>query len=241
MASKLRMVFGGFSESAKPISSLMDDLDAEAPLLLKSEAVRLKHVAIRSASVVLLSGFLESFLRQAAEVFFKELSKRGIKYSELPELMRTKHFVAGLEHIQKVAKSDYRLDKQFSMTRLALGSLMDPPEKGGAMLYWEAFAMTKGNPGPDVLNEYLRGFGVQDPLVAAATAGNIDPGLLKISLESFIKLRNECAHTGTAKSTPQPSDIRDFVFLLRRLTLGISKVLDRRLVDLYQHAIAARI
>jgi hypothetical protein len=240
MPSNLRALFGVFSDSAKPISQLMDDIDKEAALALKSSVVRGKHMAVRSASVVLLSGLLESFLRQSAEAFFEDLGRRGLKYDELPADMRATHFVAGLEWAQKVAKSDRKGDPNFNQTRVALGRLTEPASKGLPALVWQAFANTKGNPGPDVIADYLRSFGVKDPLKAVSEAGGADPGFLRISLESFISLRNECAHTGTSKNAPQPSEIRDLVHLLRRLALGVSKVLDVKLSEIYAKAVAAR-
>jgi len=237
MPSKLRVQFRTFSESAKPIVKLMDDMDADVANALGNSMVRDKHAAVRNASVVLLSGFLESFLKQSAEAFFDELRSRGIRYSELPQRMRKVHFSGGLSEIQKIAKDD---DDVFSDTQVALGRLAGPSRDDVASLYWQAFAVTKGNPGSVVVKEYLKNFDIKNPLNALAVEVSSDETLIDMTLDSFISLRNECAHTGRAKNTPKTSEVRDFVFFLRRLTLGISRVLERTVSDLYARALAAR-
>ena len=232
MASGLRLQFRTFSEAAKPIASLMDDVDAEASAALRNAAVRAKHVAVRSASLVLLSGFLESFLRQGAEAFFTELSDKGLKYSQLPAEMHKVHFVNGLDWMAKRAARREEFAGGFADTITALTRVAEPPTKNMSALLWEAFAVTKGNPGPDVIAEYMKNFGVSDGLRRIGEAGNVDPAFLRASLTSFIKLRNECAHTGAAKNPPLPSDVRDYVDLLRRLALGVSRVLEKRVSEL---------
>jgi hypothetical protein len=233
MASKLREAFRTFSESAKPILNLMDDIDAGASLAMRSGIVRAKHEAIRSASVVLLSGFLESFLRKCAEVFFDELVRRNLGYSQLPEAMRQHHFVAGLDEVRKIARIDKSdSSRTFERTIASIGRLVNAPNSQLSALYWEAFAITNGNPGPEVVSEYLRKFAIKDPMKRIAAAVNTTEPLLRLKLTSFIALRNECAHTGRAKSTPQPSEVKDFVHLLRLLTLAITKVLDKQVAHL---------
>lgn len=233
MASSLRKVFGAFSDSAKPILRLMDDVDAQAPQAMRSAITRAKHEAIRSASVVLLSGLLESFLRRCAEVFFEELVRRNLGYSQLPEAMREHHFVGGLEEVREVARRDRKdASPTFQKTLACLDRLVKAPSTKASALYWEAFAVTRGNPGPDAICDYLRNFAISDPMKRIANAVDTTETLLRLKLTSFIELRNECAHTGRTKSTPQPSQVRDFVHLLRQLTLGITKVLDRQVVNL---------
>ncbi len=213
----------------------MDDIDNEASAALRNSIVREKHVALRSASLVLLSGFLESFLRQSAEAFFNELSDKGLRYSQLPIEMHKVHFANGLDWAAKNSRSE-DVALKFAETITALTRIYDPPTRNVASLLWEAFAVTKGNPGPDVIAGYMRNFGVSDGLRRIADAGNIDSTFLRASLTSFIKLRNECAHTGAAKNPPLPSEVRDYVDLLRRLTLGVSRVLEKRVVEVFSAA-----
>jgi hypothetical protein len=50
--------------------------------------------------------------------------------------------------------------------------------------------------------------------------------VLRIALDSFLSLRHECAHTGTASTVPTASEIRDFCDLLESIASGIVKVLE---------------
>lgn len=215
----------------------MDDMDSDVAAALRSSIVRDKHAAVRSASIVLLSGFLESFLRQCAEVFFDELERKGVRYADLPVSMHKIHFVVGLAEAQKVAKVD---DDDFSQTMATLGKLADPRTRDLPDLYWKAFAVTKGNPGPEVLTEYLKNFGVKDPLQVVGAMVKLDATFIRLNLQSFISLRNECAHSGKTKKTPSTQDVRDFVHFLRQLTLGISRVLEVVVRDLCRQAVENR-
>jgi len=212
-------------------------MDSDVAAALRSSIVRDKHAAVRSASIVLLSGFLESFLRQCAEVFFEELERKGVRYAELPVSMHKVHFVGGLAEAQKVVKGD---DDDFSQTMAALGMLADPRTRNLPALYWKAFAVTKGNPGPDVLADYLKNFGVKNPLQAIGDMVELDATFIRLNLQSFISLRNECAHSGKTKKTPSTQDVREFVHFLRQLTLGISRVLEGTVKDLYRRAVENR-
>lgn len=237
MSKNLRKLFQVFSTSSRPIVGLMDDMDAQVAEALRNAIVREKHAAIRSASVVLLSGYLESFLRQSAEIFFDEIHGKGVRYKELPKIMHRTHFISGVNNIQRSVKDD---DEFFSKTILALKNLTDPVSNDLSKLYWNAFANTKGNPGPDVIKDYLRNFGVSDPFRVLAEKIRIDQNLIDITLNSFISLRNECAHTGTTRNTPTTSEVRDFVYFLRRLTLGISRALEGAVANTYAQALTYR-
>lgn len=242
MAKRLRKLFLEFSNSSKPINRLMDDIDSQASQALKDSDTRRKHEAIKSASIVLLSGYLESFMRDVAEAFFFEARERGIKFRELPAVMHETHFIAGLEEAARIAKNDKKqADPQFQSTRTAIRAISVPPDSDISSLFWRAFAVTKGNPGPNVLSDFLKNFGIQSPLAQLAAVTNFGEGYLRTNLETFIKLRNECAHTGSVKNTPFPSAMRDYVHFLRVLTLGVTKLLDKKLVEIDANARASRI
>lgn len=242
MAKKLRKLFLDFSNSSKPINRLMDDIDSEAIQALKDGDTRQKHEAIKSASIVLLSGYLESFMRDVAEAFFSEARNRGIRFKELPVVMHETHFIAGLEEAARIAKNDKKqADPLFQNTRTAIRAISAPPDSDISSLFWRAFAATKGNPGPNVMSDFLKNFGIQSPLAQLAAATTFGEGYLRTTLETFIKLRNECAHTGSVKNTPLPSTMRDYVHFLRVLTLGITKILDKKLVEIDTSAKASRI
>jgi hypothetical protein len=113
------------------------------------------------------------------------------------------------------------LAKTLDATRrlASVGSLQAPYE-----LLWEAFAQTKANPGPDEIGDYLKRFDIANPLPSLAAAMNATQGTLVLSLRSFIQIRNECAHTGTAKIVPTTSDVRSYCRLIEDLGAGIIAV-----------------
>ncbi|MGN4194944.1 HEPN domain-containing protein [Burkholderia gladioli] len=233
MSRLLRKKFLEFSDSSKPIIVLMDDVDANAGGALKSVEIRKKHEAIQSSSIVLLSGYLESFLKDSAECFFFVVRDKGIAYSALPDVMKEKHIIHGFNELAKIAAKDKKNgDATFAAAIGAARAILQPISSGTSSLYWRAFAATKGNPGPEVIKEYLKGFDIKNPMGEVAQGISLSEGYINSTLQSFIELRNECAHTGSIKAVPTTVAIRDYIQFLRKLTLGISKVLEKRVASL---------
>jgi RiboL-PSP-HEPN len=85
-------------------------------------------------------------------------------------------------------------------------------------LVWEAFAETKGNPGPEVVRNFLERFGVEKPM---ETLSQSVGQTISTPLKSFIDVRNECAHNGQANQTPVPSEVLDYCDLLEKTAKGI--------------------
>ncbi len=56
-----------FKESLTRIRDIINDVNANAAKVLKDAAVRARYETIRCATMVILSGFFESFLRTAAD------------------------------------------------------------------------------------------------------------------------------------------------------------------------------
>ena len=69
-------------------------------------------------------------------------------------------------------------------------------------ILWEAFADTQANPGPEEISSFLKRFHILKPLPTLASAMNVTPETLALSLRSFMGIRNECAHTGSTKNIP---------------------------------------
>jgi hypothetical protein len=98
-------------------------------------------------------------------------------------------------------------------------------------ILWEAFADTQANPGPDEISAYLKRFHIPEPLPTLAIAMNTTQNTLSLSLRSFMEIRNECAHTGSAKNVPTTSDVRGYCKLLEHVGTGI--------VTVFQNALGA--
>jgi hypothetical protein len=210
---------------------MLDDIDAEASAALRDNAVLKKHEAIQSAAVMLLSGYIESFLRDAAENFFEELGDTALFYTDLSPDMQLAHYLNGAQTLAQIVDREKR-DKPLSLTETvsAVKALIYPISNNSPKLFWKAFAQTRSNPGPEVIKDFLRNFDIKDPLTHLGTKSGYSANHIESQLRTLIKLRNECAHTGSLKSVPSPGTIRDYINFLRKICYGIAKLLTERLV-----------
>jgi competence ComEA-like helix-hairpin-helix protein len=96
-------------------------------------------------------------------------------------------------------------------------------------LLWEAYATTQGNPGPNVIEDILNHLGIDkcSTQLNSALSGHYSTD--KLALQSYIDIRNECAHTGSAINVPSTSDIREFCSSIYRIASAVVSVLEVRL------------
>jgi hypothetical protein len=181
-----------------------------------------------------MSGFLESYLKAISEAYFIELHSIGIHFFALPESYRTRHFEHGAKVLGELIKRDKKKGSGFVDTEAFIRRLAAPFASPTTVPVWEAFSRTNGNPGPDVIADFLKAHEVVDPLrtVSAMINERYTDTTIKMLLGNFISVRNECAHTGAATNIPQPSAIESTVDFLRHLALGIAKALDKQLSTL---------
>jgi hypothetical protein len=88
-------------------------------------------------------------------------------------------------------------------------------------MVWEAFAETQANPGPSQISDFLKRFAIDKPLPTLAATMNVGENTLIIGLRSFMEVRNECAHTGSATNVPTTTDVRAFCDLIEQIGVGI--------------------
>jgi hypothetical protein len=217
--------------SFQRVRDIADDVDRHASEALSDAALRARHETIQCALAVIVSGFLESFLKETAEELITIISSRGIPFQDLPERMRLTHFSEGGAVLKRQANEERRA-KAVRMTESEdvvkrLASVLDPSYE----LLWEAFADTRSNPDPQTVSEFLGRFAVEDCWKKLAVSTGLTENTLQVSLKSFLKVRHECAHTGTASAIPTPGDIRGYCDLLERLASGIVQVLEDRLAQ----------
>ena len=165
--------------------------------------------AIVCGSVVLLSGYFENFLKDCMRSFIDGVNGMRKPLSKLPAKMHRIHFEKGARALAKQIKEDWK-SGDTSKTQDLADLLASLAAIQGYRLVWEAFADTRSNPGPDVVEEFLRSVGVQDPwgkLRSETIPGKVD---LAVFLTSFIEVRNDCAHTGGANSKTVASDLLVF-------------------------------
>lgn len=235
MRKSIRSAFTEFSTSVKPIVGLMDRVVNEAPLALRDAEVRAQHHAIQSGGVVLLSGFLESFLRSVCENYFSELSIKGYGMKSLGDDFLAIHLREGAGHLADIVKRETKRQQgDFSDSSEFVRRLVAPIADASKSPAWEAFARTQGNPSAQVIKTMLEGLGIKGGLDSLALAINVRYSASAIQglLKNLIDVRNECAHTGSVVNIPQPSTVVDLTFFTRVLALGICKLVDQKITNL---------
>jgi hypothetical protein len=219
--------------SLDKVRAIADDIDAHAQDALRDAAILARHETTLCAATVILSGFLESFLREIAEEMISEICSRSVPFARLPSKVRVTHYWDGAAHVREMARQERSADPLLLLN--AADAARRLASVGGAQLpyeiVWEAFAQTQANPGPDEVSAFLKRFHIDEPLPTLAAAMNTTQNTLALSLRSFMEIRNECAHTGKAKNVPTTSDVRDYCKLIEDVGTGI--------VAVFQNVLAA--
>jgi hypothetical protein len=222
----MQKALANLKSSLNRVLDIVVDIDAHAQDALKDQAIQARHETSLCAATVILSGFLESFLRELAEEVIVDICNRAIPFDNLPAKVRVTHYWEGALQLREIA----RREKSESPVTLkeALEIAKRLASVGGAHvpyeIIWEAFAETRANPGPEQIGDFLRRFEIADPLPTLAAAMNTTQNTLVLSLDSFMKVRHECAHTGSAKIMPTTTDVTSYCALIERLGTGIVSV-----------------
>jgi competence ComEA-like helix-hairpin-helix protein len=214
-------------DSLNRIREVANEMDSRP---LPPAAQRRLDETLRCSCTVILSGFFESFLRDLAEACVTEFASRGVPFNALPSRLQHTHFVQGGrllgEKTRELGRVAWIAGDHFDIVR-RLASPADNPKN--YVLLWEAYAGTRGNPGPKAIEDILVSLGVSQcrKRLDQALGGNYPSKSLALS--SFIAVRNECAHTGTASNVPTPADLRSYCDLLDEIAVAIITVLRHRL------------
>lgn len=235
MRAAIRATFSDFSEAAHPVKKLMLRVQNESSSALKDSALRAQHHTMQLGSVVLMSGFFESFLRALCENYFAELLTKGFGMQKLGTDYLEIHLREGAGHLADLVKRESK-KKPLSLSDSSafVRRLVAPITDASKAPVWEAFSRTQGNPSPDVVKNILSGLGIKGGLasIEGATGGRYSASSIEQLLRNFVELRNECAHTGSAKNVPQPSTVLDQVYFLRVIALGMCKLTDQKITAL---------
>jgi hypothetical protein len=182
---------------------------------------------------VILSGFLESFLKQLADSCIGAICALNRPFSSLPDKIRYSHYEFGGAVLSQRAKDDRaNRPSRVQATVDDIASRLDSVSGTPYDLVWEAFAETHANPNSETIKIYLKRFGVEKPWEKITNEVGPRPLGLQGELDSFLLLRHECAHTGTASIVPTPSEIRGFCDMLGLIGDAIVKVLGSHLASL---------
>lgn len=231
MRKNIRSVYTQFSASSAPILKVMSRIQGETAAALKDKSLLEQHHTMQHGSVVLLSGFLESFLRSVCEVFFTELRAKGVGLKALgPDYLST-HLREGAGHLSDLIKREGKKKSlTFSDSTAFAKRFVAPFSDDLKSPVWEAFARTKGNPSSSVVTAVLDGLGITGGFNSLSTAinGKYSANTMVQLLNNLIELRNESAHTGKTTNVPQPSDITEIVLFCRYLALAVCRLADKK-------------
>lgn len=220
LPNTMQQAFADFQASLNRVRNLANDASANAVTALADPALRERHETALSAVVITLSGFFESFLRQTAEEYADQINTQNHPFTQLRPAIRYAHFQGGGQLLTAIGgkKRSPRYNWTTADALDVVQRLSSVHTGRGYELVWEAFAETKGNPGPEVVKEFLDRFGVDQPMETLSR--NVGQTISPL-LASFIDVRNECAHTGQANQIPLPSDVLGYCDLLDRIAKGI--------------------
>jgi RiboL-PSP-HEPN len=232
----MRAALSDFNDSLDSIRSLANHIATETGAALADPNVLRRHEVQQCACVVLLTGYFESFIKEAVKALIAEICRRSLPFVSLPDRIRRTHIEGGGRVLLSVAKEARRQTGSrtvFAHTTpedviLRLDSTRANPG-GGYDILWEAFASTNANPGPGVVADLLRDLDVQNVWPAIAAAAGAIEAQLTSRLADLIVVRNACAHAGKVSPIPDPSKIVDYVGALAQIAEGIVLVLENRL------------
>lgn len=221
----MQKALANLRSSLNRVRDITADIDANARAALKHSAIQARHETTLCAATVILSGFLESFLKEIAEEVISDICNRAVPFASLPDKIRVTHFRDGAKCVSEMAR------RESAENPLALAKATDAARRlasvGAQLPYdivWEAFAETQANPGPSQISDFLRRFAIDKPLPTLAAAMKVGENTLVINLTSFMEVRHECAHTGSATNVPTTTDVRGFCDLIEQVGVGIMDV-----------------
>lgn len=231
----MQTILVNFRTSLQRIRNIANDALANTAQALKIPTIRELHETTLSAVVVIMAGFFESFLREVAEKYSDIICQQNQPFQNLKPKIRFTHFQGGGRILTNIGgkKPSSRYSWTPTTAPEVAKRLASVDAGPGYQLVWEAFAETGGNPGSEVIADFLRRFGVAKPTETLAsnvflppsqpggTTLNLSSNALITMLDSFIAIRNECAHTGQATNTPTASDVLRYCDLLEAIAAGI--------------------
>jgi hypothetical protein len=219
----MQTAFPNLKASVDTVRAISNEIDAHVQEALKNPAIQARHETTLCAATVILSGFLESFLREMAEEVISDICGRGVPFDSLPSKIRVAHYSEGALYLQKMARQEKKenpliLAQAADVARrlASVGAPQLPYE-----ILWEAFADTQANPGPEQVGAFLKRFHIERPLPTLAGAMGVLENNLLLRLTSFIEIRNECAHTGSARNVPTTNDLLGYCDLVEEIGKGI--------------------
>lgn len=222
-----------FTATSDFVASLdvVDDIanTLTTPAAMASGALQTTN-AISCAAVVLISGYFESFLKDIVEQVVTDYNKAGKGWASLPYDVKARHLQSGAVALNALITREKRDNTSARSEDLArrLGSMSSAKFE----LVWEAFAQTRSNPGPDTVGSILGGLQIEKGWEQINKLVTMH-GNLNTFLDTFIQIRNVCAHTGSHSSPPTGTEILEYTEKFRVIAECIDFLLQLQLESVY--------
>jgi RiboL-PSP-HEPN len=207
-------------ERVREIASEIDDRITSQP---GNQRFRNATQTIICGSVVVTSGYFESFLSDLVKSYVMALNLKQFSFNGLPDKIQKTHYQDGAKFLLRIIQNQapgHSTTREDVLRRLNTVLGPRPYE-----LVWEAFANTHSNPGVETLESILKRCGISNPWEKLAEAISVKAEIIKSNLEGFITVRNDCAHTGTAIDIPATSTLLSYCDNLEKIATGVVKIL----------------
>jgi RiboL-PSP-HEPN len=233
----MRTVLADFESSLKRIRSLSDRIIQETGAALTNPDVLALHETQQCGAVVLLTGYLEGFLKGLVKEFIGSLSQSGTAFTALPPDVQRLHFEGGGKFLREasIAGREGRPTHFGTVTREDVAMRIHSATTGSSFdLVWEAFADTEANPGPKVVKRIGGSLGLQPATFwrdVSSACGDAawSATAIEASLKTLVDKRNACAHTGRVTPVPTAAEILKYVEMLGALATGMVVTLEGHL------------
>jgi hypothetical protein len=224
-----RLSLTNLDTSLAGVRLVLAELSAEALHTARSPTFYPRREVILSSLIVTLTGYFESFLRDFAQEFATELSRKSVPFANLHERIRDTHFREGGKVLTEAVKASGR--RRSHAPPIDIVERLVSVKQATYTLLWESFAETQANPSTATVNNYLRSMSVEGGFNALAAAlkqaHRTQPASgngLSTLLDALIERRNECAHTGKTAVGLSEQDVENYCELLSQLAEGIAGV-----------------
>lgn len=227
----MNTAFANFQVSVNRVRDVANQIDVEVGLPTMGPAVRSRHETLGCGSVVILSGFFETYLKDVVRAFVRDVCALARPFTTLPKELKRTHMLSGAQVLLNVARGRGRWITSTADQILTRLSSVLQPHPSPYDLLWEAFADTRANPGSTTIENILKGCAIKKPWEKLAThaARGRSAVALQFEIDSFIGMRNECAHTGRPTVTPTTTMLRDYADSVVDVGTGVLGALQDRL------------
>lgn len=227
----MRQAQNNFVDSLRKIRNLVTHIAANTTSAMGNPLVLEMSETQQCATVVLLTGCFETFLKDVIRSFIAGLSSSSSDFTDLHASIRSTHFTSGGKVLTEVSKSSGSARFSGVSKEDVVRRLYSPCHSTRAKTYvilWEAFADTKANPNTDVVKQIGKSLGLDNvwTKIAINSKTSHSDSTLISTLDDLVRVRNACAHTGSVTPIPGTGKLLDYVDCLSWIAEGFVSTLE---------------